>query len=155
MSAERHPLCVLVAPEMATARSLADWLTDKGFPAEPVMPAAIASPGDVLGFTEETFNGIEVRVQSAEHAEPAKQAIAEMKAEVAEVQGRQQKRAERTGTVTAVCEDCGKSSDWPASAMGTTETCPHCGNYMDVPDPDENWDDVDFEEGEEDNETPA
>ena len=28
--------------------------------------------------------------------------------------------------------------------MGKTEVCPHCGQYMDVPDPDENWDDVDF-----------
>ena len=50
----------------------------------------------------------------------------------------------RTGTVTVACEDCGKSSDWPATAMGTTEVCPHCAGYMDVPDPDEDWSDVDF-----------
>jgi len=155
MAVERHPQCVLVAQEMATARLLAEWLTDKGFPAEPIMPAAIATPGDSLGFTEETFNGIEVRVLSAEHVKPAKSAIEEMKDEVTAVQERRQKRAERTGTVNAVCEDCGKASDWPALAMGTTETCPHCGNYMDVPDPDENWDDVDFEAADDDNNTEA
>jgi hypothetical protein len=144
MADERHPQCVLVAPEMAAARALADWLTEKGFPAEPLMPPAIAATGDSLGLTEEAFTGIEVRVLKAEDAEPAKQAVAEMRDEVAAVRDRQKQRAERTGTVTAVCEDCGKPSDWPASAMGTTETCPHCSSFMDVPDPDENWDDVDF-----------
>jgi hypothetical protein len=28
--------------------------------------------------------------------------------------------------------------------MGTTEVCPHCGAYMDVPDPDDDWSDMDF-----------
>src|SRR5207248_1288968 len=98
-----------------------------------------------LGLTEEAFTGIEVRVVNPEHAEPAKLAIAEMHEEVTAVRERQRKRAERTGAVTAICEECGKSSEWPASLMGTTETCPHCASYMDVPDPDDNWDDVDFE----------
>jgi hypothetical protein len=35
--------------------------------------------------------------------------------------------------------------------MGTTETCPHCTGYMDIPDPDDDWSGVDFgdPEGEE------
>ena len=57
--------------------------------------------------------------------------------------------AKRTGTVTAVCEECGKSSEWPATAMGTTETCPHCTAYMDIPDPEDDWSEVDFGEPEE------
>jgi hypothetical protein len=28
--------------------------------------------------------------------------------------------------------------------MGTTENCPHCTQYMDIPDPDDDWGDVDF-----------
>jgi hypothetical protein len=36
--------------------------------------------------------------------------------------------------------------------MGTTETCPKCGAYMDVPDPDDDWSGVDFGAPEEDNE---
>jgi len=151
MAEERHPQCVLVAKDMPTARALADWLAEKGFPAEPEMPRAIANPGDSLGLTEESMTGVEVRVAKLEHVEPAKQAIADLHEEVAAVRDRQQKRAERTGTVAAVCEDCGKSSDWPAASMGTTETCPHCGHYMDVPDPEDNWNDMDFgaeEEGE-------
>ena len=30
--------------------------------------------------------------------------------------------------------------------MGTTEVCPHCAGYMDIPDPDDDWSDVDFGE---------
>jgi hypothetical protein len=144
MAEERHPQCVLVAEEMGSARALADWLTDKGFPAEPLMPPVIATPGDSLGLSEEAFTGIEVRVLKPEDAIPAKHAIEEMREEIAAIQERRQKRTERSGTVSAVCEDCGKSSDWPAASMGTTETCPHCGHYMDVPDPEDDWADVDF-----------
>jgi rRNA maturation protein Nop10 len=68
------------------------------------------------------------------------------------VQSAQAKRAARTGTVQATCEECGHVSEWPATAMGTTETCPKCGAYMDVPDPDDDWSGVDFGAPEEDNE---
>ena len=37
--------------------------------------------------------------------------------------------------------------------MGTIQDCPQCGQYMDVPDPDENWDDVDFTAESEDDES--
>ncbi len=148
MSEERHPQTVLVAEEFSTANALAEWLTEKGFPAEVVRPSAAATVGDSLGFSPEVGAGIEVRVLSVEHVEPAKQAIEEQKAAIAEIRAVAEKRAARTGTVEAACEECGKSSTWPAGQMGTTPDCPHCGAYMDIPDPDENWDDADFEEGE-------
>jgi hypothetical protein len=144
MSVDRHPQCVLVASEMATAQALAEWLTEKGFPAEVVTPGPVATPGDSLGLSEETFPGLEVRVVKPEHVEPARGAMAEHKETLEAIQARQRKRAERTGTVTAVCEDCGKSSDWPAAEMGTTQVCPHCDSYMDIPDPEDDWGDVDF-----------
>lgn len=150
MSEERHPLCVKVVDDIASARSLAEWLTEKGHPAITMVPDLVASTGDSLGLTPETFTGYEVRVMKEADAEPARQAFEDLKEEVTARMEKLKKRAERTGTVTAVCEECGKSSDWPASSMGTTETCPHCDAFMDVPDPEENWDDVDF--GEEDSE---
>lgn len=57
----------------------------------------------------------------------------------AAVKAIRERRANRTGTVSATCEDCGKASDWPAQAQGTTDLCPHCGGYMDIPDPDDDW----------------
>ena len=144
MSEERHPQCVVVVPEFAAARALAEWLTGKGFPAEAVPPAAVASPGNSLGLSAETFPGVEVRVLKPEHLEPARLAFIEQKEILEAARTREQIRAARTGTTTALCEECGKSSDWPAAEMGTTQDCPHCGGYMDIPDPDENWDGVDF-----------
>ena len=79
MADERHPRCITVVEEFATANALAERLTEKGFPAEVVRPAAAATPGDSLGLSPETGAGIEVRLLSEEHVEPAKQAIADHK----------------------------------------------------------------------------
>jgi hypothetical protein len=37
-------------------------------------------------------------------------------------------------TVEADCEECGRSSDFPAAQRGTVQDCPHCGAYVDVGD---------------------
>jgi len=153
MADAKHPQCVWVAPEIGVARAFAEWLTDKGFPAEAVPPAAVANVGDSLGMSGESFPGVEVRVVKPEHAEPARQAFSEHKAAIEAIRARHQARAARTGTTTAVCEECGKSSEWPAAEMGTTQDCPHCGQYMDIPDPDENWEGVDFETEDEETES--
>lgn len=152
MADERHPRFILVTEEFTTANAVAEWLTEKGFPAEVVRPDAAATPGDSLGLSPETGAGIEVRVLSVEHVEPAKKAIEEQKEAIAEIRSREEKRAARTGTIDAVCEECNKPSQWPASLMGSTQDCPHCGAYMDIPDPEENWDEMDFEAGEGDDE---
>lgn len=151
MADERHPLCVHVVEDLRVAALLADWLTDKGYPAQVVTPNPAAEAGDSLGLSEPTHPGIEIRVVNPDHAAPARQMIADQMEEVTALKKQKEKRAARTGTVAAVCDECGKSSEWPAAAMGTTENCPHCTQYMDIPDPDDDWDDVDF--GSEDEET--
>jgi hypothetical protein len=45
MSEERHPQTISVEEEFSTANALAEWLTEKGFPAEVVRPSAAAMPG--------------------------------------------------------------------------------------------------------------
>ena len=87
-----------------------------------------------------------------DQAQKAKDTLAEFLEFDAALREIRQRRASRTGTVTATCEECGKASEWPAVDMGSTQECPHCARYMDVPDPDEDWSDVDF--GTEDDETP-
>lgn len=47
------------------------------------------------------------------------------------------------------CEECGKLMTFPLSALGTVQTCPHCGEYVDVPG-DDDEDDFDWSEDEED-----
>jgi hypothetical protein len=39
--------------------------------------------------------------------------------------------------------------------MGTTEVCPHCTAYLDVPDPDEDWSGVDFGQAEDESAGPG
>jgi hypothetical protein len=98
---------------------------------------------DALGFSSTVAGGLEVRVLNPAQAEEARGLLVEHAAALEELRARDKQRAERTGTTTAVCEECGKSSEWPASEMGHTQVCPHCGRYMDIPDPDDDWGDVD------------
>lgn len=44
-------------------------------------------------------------------------------------------------TLEAVCEECGRSSMFPASLKGSVQDCPHCGQTMDVEPPmaNETW----------------
>jgi hypothetical protein len=146
--ADDNPLTVFVAENEAIAEVVLKLLAAEGIAADTFAPPPRTESDPLTGVSEMvTPDTIEVRVADAVAAEKAKELLASAMSAAA-LRAVREKRANRTGTVTAVCEDCGKSSDWPAWAMGTTETCPHCGQYMDVPDPDENWDGVDFGDAE-------
>lgn len=146
MADERDPRCVVTTDDLAKANAVAEWLGLKGFPCEVVPPPPVPPAGDALGLTEPPPPVVEVRVLDVDQAAAAKGVIAEAREEFRAVQERQLTRAARTGTVTATCEECGKTSEWPAAQAGTTEDCPHCGAYMDIPDPegDGDWSGVDF-----------
>jgi hypothetical protein len=145
---ERDPRCVLALPEETAAELIAAWLGEKGYGCELVVrpPGLTVEPLTLAAHPEPAE--YQVCVLKPEHIEPARALIEEHQAGVAALREREAKRANRTGTVTAVCEDCGKWSEWPATAMGTTETCPFCVGYMDIPDPDDDWSGVDFGEDE-------
>lgn len=158
MADERDPRCVFPAADLASANAVADLLGRRGFPCEVVPPPMVPPAGDALGFTEPPPPVVEVRVIDVDQAAAARQAIADEREAVREVQDRLRRRAERTGVMGATCEECGKPSDWPAAQAGTTQDCPHCGAYMDIPDPEgDGWDDVDFgaEDGDDEGEQPT
>lgn len=50
--------------------------------------------------------------------------------------------------IHVVCEECGKSSEFPASKKGMVENCPHCHAFVDVEEevPDEDWGESEDEE---------
>jgi hypothetical protein len=151
---ERDPRCVLALPEQTAAELIAAWLGEKGYGCELVVRPPGLTIEPLTHAAQPEPAEYQVCVLKPEHMEPARELIEEHQAGVAALREREAKRANRTGTVTAVCEDCGKSSDWAAAAMGTTETCPHCLGYMDIPDPDgdNEWSDVDFGAAEEETE---
>ncbi|VTT96381.1 Uncharacterized protein OS=Planctomyces brasiliensis (strain ATCC 49424 / DSM 5305 / JCM 21570 / NBRC 103401 / IFAM 1448) GN=Plabr_2832 PE=4 SV=1 [Gemmataceae bacterium] len=148
--ADDNPLTVFVAEKLQTAEAVVELLAKEGLAAELVAPPPKADPEPVLGGADlVTSDAIEVRVADEKQAEKAREVLGTAIAR-AKLQALHEKRAARTGTVTAACEECGKTSEWPASAMGTTETCPHCTAYMDIPDPDDDWSGVDVGDAEED-----
>jgi hypothetical protein len=121
---------------------IAGILNSAGYPTQLINEVVAGSLDGVAGAIAGTSDqAVEIWVIDPEHIEPAKRFLAE---ELQSAEAERARRAARTGTVSVTCEECAKESTWPAAAMGTTEVCPHCGGYMDVPDPDDNWSDIDF-----------
>jgi hypothetical protein len=139
---ERDPRTVFVAEDARLAEAVIQLLAANGIAAE-IEQAPPAPASALTGLSEEPPGEFPVLVTTAAQVDEAKELLTTAE-NVATIRAVREKRANRTGTVSATCEDCGKASEWPASAMGTTEVCPHCGGYMDIPDPDEDWSGVDF-----------
>ena len=152
MSDERDPRTVYLAENAKLAEAALQFLISNDIPAEfgPVAPVETSA----LTGESSTPEEFPILVIDPTKVEDAKALLTRVEQYPA-FRAIMEKRAARTGTVTATCEDCGKPSDWPASAMGTTEVCPHCQGYMDIPDPDEDWSGVDFGEDEEAGEAEA
>jgi hypothetical protein len=140
--ADRDPRTVFVAVHPQQAEAVIKILAANGIPAEieQLPPVPVSA---LTGLSEEGPQEYPILVTEPKLLDNAKELLTfAVNREL--VDAAKNKRASRTGTVTATCEDCGKQSEWPATAMGTTEVCPKCGGYMDIPDPDEDWSDVDF-----------
>jgi hypothetical protein len=60
----------------------------------------------------------------------ARQVIDDFETRAAE----QRQRSGEAPDVSVVCEECGKTASFPASQLGSVESCPHCGAYVDVGD---------------------
>ena len=148
---DKSPLAVFSAPDVRIATWVVNKLLDVGIAAD-VKADIPATTTDAL--TGATSMGdptaFEVLVTDPARVEEAKTVIAEGVEEMRAVQAKRAARAASTTTVTAECEECGKASEWPASTMGSTENCPSCSAYMDIPDPDDDWADLDVgaEDGE-------
>src|SRR3954470_15989861 len=114
--ADQEPRRILTAPSRQTAEAPAAWLTEKKYPAEVVTPPMGTTSSALTGETDAAVAPeFEVWVTNPEHADPAKALIVEQRETLAALQEREAKRAARTGTVTAVCDECGKPSEWPAA----------------------------------------
>jgi hypothetical protein len=148
-----HKLTVFVAENQKVADAVLELLASRGISAEVHVPPIDTTTEPLTGASEivQRTNEFEVRVTHEAQLSDAKELVASAVG-AAVVNAVRQKRAARTGNVTATCEDCGKTSEWPARAMGTTEVCPHCHAYMDIPDPDDDWSNMDFGKEEEENE---
>jgi hypothetical protein len=147
---ESDSLTVFVAESSQVADAVVALLASAGIAAETVIPPPEVMVEPLPGVTAMAGGSeILVRVPNAAQVADARGLI-DSAVTAGVVKAIREKRANRTGTVVAECEECGAKSEWPAAAMGTTETCPHCLAYMDIPDPDDDWANVDVGEPEPD-----
>ncbi len=132
----RDPKCVFVADSPGMAEVVVLFLGGNNIEAQVMDPETL---GGFLGLTPLSStgisaNGIEVWVHEQANAERARELIAQREDVLKE---KAAKAATRTGTVKAECDECGKTSEFPAAEAGSVQDCPHCGEYMDVPDLDD------------------
>jgi hypothetical protein len=151
--ADRDPRTVFVADNAKLAEAVIQLLAGNNIAAEIEQPPPAQSSA-LTGFSDAPPEEFPIIVTDPKQANDARDLLSSAE-KMAAMRAAVEKRANRTGTVTATCEDCGKSSEWPAQKMGTTEICPHCAGYMDIPDPEDEWSDADFGEPEPDEEEEA
>jgi hypothetical protein len=114
------------AANIGEADLIVHWLATRGFQAivkDRYMNAALQLP--------QLFapKGIEVCSLDPSQVDAAREALARYQL------SRKEAAQESTGEfISAPCEHCGKSSEFPASQKGRVESCPHCGKTVDVPD---------------------
>src|SRR4051794_32710364 len=101
MSEERDPRVVHVMPDLRTAELLAAWLGEKGFPCEVVPPEHPAEPPDGIGLTGHAAPGVEVRVLDPDQAQKARDTFTDYLEVDRALRELRERRASRTGTVTA------------------------------------------------------
>ncbi len=145
---EPDPRIVFVAESAHVAEAVVQLLATNDIPAEVAALPSQTNTDPLTGATETApTEEFPIVVTEQGKLEAARDLLATAHSQ-AKMRAVREKRANRTGTLTVACEDCGKSSEWPAQLMGTTEMCPHCGGYMDIPDPDEDWSGMDFGDAE-------
>ena len=122
----RDLTCVYRAADLGEADIVAAWLADQGVTvhvknrnsAINVYVSSVAAP-----------RGIEVCVADPAQVHRAKELLRKHAGESAV-----KKLHDAAGPeIEAVCEECGKASRFPFAQRGSVQTCPHCRQYVDVP----------------------
>ena len=117
----RDPKCVFVASTMGQAHIVAGWLQEHGITAEVMNPVTMGGWGPAL----EAATGVEVWILNPAQAPEAILLLGEHALELVT-------KPQAGPPLDVVCEECGKSSTFPARQRGTVQSCPHCSAYLDV-----------------------
>ncbi len=132
----RDPRCVHVADSPAVAELVASWLQGQGIEARVMDQSTLGGLEGltIWSSTGVSARGIEVWVLDPEQAPRALELLAEREAERVA-----RRESADVGPVAAVCEECGLTTTFPGAQRGTTQQCPHCAAYLDVPGGEEEW----------------
>ena len=119
----RDMICVYRAADVGEADIVAAWLAEQGITVH-VKDRHVTSQAPLTVAPR----GVEVCVVDPAQADRAKELLREHADELAV-----KKLSHLDGPdIEAVCEECGKTSRFPFAQRGTVQTCPHCGQYLDV-----------------------
>ncbi len=120
--------CVYRAASVEEADIIVAWLAERGVRAF-VKNRPVIGTGYVPMATAP--KGVEVCVLGEEQAKRATELLAEHADELSH-----RPQPIPPGKVfRAVCEECGRPTDFPSELFGSVQTCPHCRANMDVNEP--------------------
>jgi hypothetical protein len=121
-------ICVYCAVSVEEADIIVAWLADQEINAFVKDRHAI---GTIYLAFAAAPKGVEVCVLDGEQAKRARELLAEHADEL-----RHRPQPIPPGRVfRAVCEECGRPTDFPSELFGSVQTCPHCRANMDVNEP--------------------
>lgn len=119
-------ICVYRAADLGEADIVAAWLDDQGITVYVKNRHAVGTMQTPLIVAPK---GIEVCVIDPAQVDRAEALVRE------HLEQRKQKTDEPAmgRTIEAVCEECGKSARFPFEQRGSVQNCPHCRQFLDVP----------------------
>ena len=122
----RDMICVYRAADLGEADIVAAWLEEQGITVHVKDRLVIGMLHTPLAYAP---RGVEVCVVDPAQADDAKKLLREHADEL------ELKRLADPGgpDIEAMCEECGKASRFPFAQRGSVQTCPHCKQYLDVP----------------------
>lgn len=133
----RDRRCVAVANNSAEAGMIVALLGGFGIEAEVMNEATQGGLVGVTGLVPRAgLFGLEIWVNDLTRIP---EAIKLLTAENERFMNLRDDRQSRTGNVIVACDECRKQCVFPASEQGTVQSCVHCGAYVDVPDPNDDW----------------
>ena len=122
----RDVICVYRAADLGEADIVAAWLAEQG------ITVHVKNRNSAINLYVPSVvapRGIEVCVVDPAQADRAKELL-RVHADESAVK----KLHDTAGAdIEAVCEECGKASRFPFAQRGSVQTCPHCRQYVDVP----------------------
>lgn len=128
----RDPSCIFVAKDQGQATVVVNWLEHQGIHVQVMDTLTRGGLDGLTAWTAVSARGIEVWAVNLDDAEQARSLIVEYEETLDDLLAKKQS----AGPVSTRCDLCGYASTFEGDQRGTVQNCPHCGNYLDVPDDD-------------------
>ncbi len=128
----KDPRSVFTSDDHAAAEFVAEWLGKQGIDSELITHIKESDGVGLTPFSDsQSTSHMEVFVKNIDDVETVKKLIVENQESILQ---EAKKRDETTPEkIAVVCDHCGKTAVYPGTMQGTVQECPYCGEYLDVP----------------------